>query len=166
MTRKHWAVIIVSAAGLGLVALLWWTATDSDRQLERHVQLALERYEHAFTKAGAQATLTPLPRDPYSPVLGVPAVRKATIHRDGWTVTAEFIGGSTTGPCGVDYTGRAVESEHAVLIVVEGHPHEYGRLCTAGGYSRQVTLRLNRPLGGRAVLEAVGGMPVPVTLER
>ncbi|GII81166.1 hypothetical protein Sru01_61480 [Sphaerisporangium rufum] len=72
----------------------------------------------------------------------------------------------TTGPCGVDYTGRAVESEHAALIVVAGRPHDDGNLCTAEGYPRQVTLRLDRALGGRAVLEAVEGMPVPVDLAK
>lgn len=87
-----------------------------------------------------------------------------TVHEDDRTLTAEFTGYRTTGPCGADYTARAVESAHAALIVVEEHPHERGASwdCPDVGYLRQVIVRLGRPLGDRAVLEAMRGLPVPV----
>jgi hypothetical protein len=80
------------------------------------------------------------------------------------TLTVDFIGGPVgEGPCGMAYGGRTVESEHAVLVVVEERANQAGAACTMEGYPRQATVRLARPLEGRAVLEAVQGMPVPVT---
>jgi hypothetical protein len=165
MTRKRWVVLIASVAVLGLV-VLWWIATENGRRLDRHVQRALERYEQAFARDGARATPIPLRRDGSGPALGVPSAEKVTVNQDGRTLTVEFIGGKTTGPCGSDYTARAVESEHAALIVVEKHPHEWGAACTMEGYRRQATVQLSRPLDGRTVLEAMRGMPVPVDLPR
>ncbi|MEU7884441.1 hypothetical protein AB0B54_02975 [Microbispora bryophytorum] len=162
MTRTRWVLSIAAVVVLAMMGLLWWIMTEDDRQLDRHIRQALEGYEQAFARGGAGATPTPLRRDGYGPVLGAPSVEKVTVLRDGQTLTAEFIGGKTTGPCGSDYTARAVGSAHAALIVVEEHPHERGALCTLEGYRRQVTVRLSRPLGMRAVLEAMGGMPVPV----
>lgn len=165
MMRKRWIVLIASATALGL--LLWWIATGNSRQLDEHVSQALERYEQAFAKDGARATPAPLRQDGYGPFLDVVFVEKVAVHPDGKTLTAKFIGGKPTGPCGVDYTARAVESEHAALIVVEKHPHdERARICPAMGYGRQASVRLSRLLGGRTVLEATRGMPVPVDLTR
>lgn len=167
MTRKHWVALIASTIVLCSAVLLWWIATNDERQLDRHVHQALERYEQVFADDSG-ATPTPLPRDRGSPLLGVPPVEKVTVHHDQRTLTAEYTGGETAGPCGADYTARVVESEHAVLIVVEKHPHTRwrGRVCTMEGYRRQVTVRLSHALNGRAVLEAVSGMPVPVELTR
>jgi hypothetical protein len=166
MTRKGRGLLIAAAAAvLGLAALSWWTVTADDRRLDAHVWQALERYEQAFAKDGVRAAPTPPPRDGYGPLLGVPSVEKVAVHEDGTTLTAEFIGGEVSGPCGADYTARAVESAHAALIVVEKHPHAReweSHVCPAVGYRRQVTVRLSRPLGGRTVLEAMRGMPVPL----
>ncbi|MGC5016238.1 hypothetical protein ACLQ2R_36205 [Streptosporangium sp. DT93] len=161
MTRRRLTVLVASATALGLVAL-WRIATGDDRRLDGQVRQALERYEQAFARDGARATPTPARRDGFAPVLGAPSVEKVTVLRDGGTLTAEFIGGRATGPCGSDYTARAVESEHAVLIVIEEHPHWRVRACTSEGHLRQATVRLSRPLDGRTVLEAMRGMPVTV----
>jgi hypothetical protein len=158
MTRTRWVLSIAAVVVLASMGLLWWITTEYDRQLDRHIQQALEGYEQAFARGGAGATPAPLWQDGY----GAPSIEKVTVHRDGQTLTAEFTGGKTTGPCGSDYTARAIESAHAALIVVEKHPHERGADCTLEGYRREVTVRLSRPLGERAVLEAMGGTPVPV----
>ncbi|MFD1932640.1 hypothetical protein ACFSKW_14255 [Nonomuraea mangrovi] len=161
MTRKRWAVVIALAAVLSLVALAWVT-TEHDRRLDRHVRQTLERYEQAFARDGARAA--PAPAAPVLQVPFVPFVEKVIVHHDGRTLTAEFTGARATGPCGADYPARAVESEHAAVIVVEERPHEGGRVCSAMGYLRQVTVRLSSPLGSRTVLEVKSGMPVPVDL--
>ncbi|MFF3665860.1 hypothetical protein [Microtetraspora malaysiensis] len=150
------------------VGLLWWITTEDDRQLDRHIRQALEGYEQAFAEEGAGATPTPPRRDGYGPVLGTPSVTKVTVHQDGQTLTAEFIGAQTTGPCGADYTARAVESAHAALIVVEEDTRKRGSSwdCPDVGYRRQVIVRLGRPLGERVVLEAMRGMPAPVDFMR
>ncbi len=170
MTRTRWVLLVAAVVALVLAGLLWWITTEGTRQLDGHIRQALESYERAFARDGAGATPTPLPlrRDGYGPLLGAPSVKKVTVHRDGQTLTAEFTGGKTTGPCGADYTARAVESAHAALIVVEEHPHERGSSwdCLDVGFRRQVIVRLSRPLGERVVLEAMKGMPAPVDLMR
>lgn len=164
MRRTRWILLVATVVVLVAVGVLWWIMTEGDRQLDRHIGQALDSYERSFVRDGAGATPTPLQRDGYGPVLGAPSVEKVTVNRDGRTLTADFIGGKATGPCGVDYTARAVESAHAAVIVVEAHPHEGQGVCTDEGYSRRVTVRLGRPLGERVVLEAMRGMPVPVDL--
>lgn len=166
VARRRRILLVAAAVALGLAALLWWISTQDDRRLDRHVRQALDRYEQAYARDGAAASPELLRRDGLGPVLGAPGVEKVAVGRDGRTLTAEFIGGRTTGPCGSGYSARAVESAHAVLVVIEEHPNAWGAVCTAEGYRRQVTVRLARPLAGRAVLEAVGGTPVPVESPR
>lgn len=164
MTRKCWVAFAASVT-LVLAALLWWMVTENDRRLDAQIRQALERYEQAFARDGVGATPTPPRREGYGRSLGVLSIEKVTVHKDGQTLTVEFVGALSAGACGADYTARAVESEHAVLIVVEEHPHVHvgARACTAVGILNQVTVRLSRPLGERAVLEAERGMPVPST---
>lgn len=161
MMSKRWVVLIASVIVLGLAALLWRFTTDDQRQLDQHVRQALDRYEQAFTSDGLSATPTPPPNSGYASTLDLVFVEGVTVHPDGRTLTAEFVGAQITGPCGADYTARAIESEHAALLVIERHPHERGRICPMVGYGRQATVRLSRPLNGRVVLEATRGMPVP-----
>ena len=162
MTRKRWVLLIAAVVVLVPVGLLGWFTTEDDRQLDGHIRQALEGYEEAFARDGAEAAPTPLRRDAYGPVLGAPAVEKVIVQRDGTTLTAEFIGRKSTVQCGADYTARAVESEHAALILVEEHRDQMEGDCTDVGYRRHVTVRLSHPLDGRAVLEAMRGTPVPV----
>ena len=68
-------------------------------------------------------------------------------------------------PCGADYSAEAVESAHAVVVILIAHRNvsdAYG--CTAVGAQRTTTVELAEPLGERAVLEVVQGLPVPVTI--
>lgn len=66
--------------------------------------------------------------------------------------------------CGADYTGEAVESANAVVVIIIEHPHADTMGCTALGALRTAPVELARPLGDRAVLEVRQGLPVPVTL--
>jgi hypothetical protein len=161
MTGKRWAVLVTSVVVLSLVILAWIT-TEDGRRFDSHVRQALQRYELAFAREGARATPTPSPRNMSDPLFGVPPVDRVTVDRDGRTLTVEFVGGVFKGPCGMDYTARAVESNHAALVVVEPHRLGSQEMCSAVGVGRTATVQLNRPLGGRAVLEAMSGMPVPV----
>ncbi len=85
---------------------------------------------------------------------------------DGLTVTAELTGSPRprSQVCGADYTGRAVESEHAVVVLLTEHPHVGGHDvgCDTAGARRTVTVRLDQPMGDRALLGGPYGAPVPV----
>jgi hypothetical protein len=112
----------------------------------------------------AAVTVTPPPWDPNNPPGGL-AVESATVAADGRTVTASFTGSSAgTGPCTADYTARAVESDHAAVIIIDEHQHGDGQqVCTMQGYSRTATAMLATPLGERTLLEVRQGTPIPTT---
>ena len=80
------------------------------------------------------------------------------------TLEVGFTGalGSAGVPCGADYTVTAVESRHAVAVLVLAHPHSGWGACTAVGYARTATVQLTSPLAGRAVLDVVHGQAVPL----
>jgi len=85
----------------------------------------------------------------------------------GRTLTVTFVGAPSPGdqPCGEDYTGDAVESDLAVVVIVTRHPHAtLGEACSLVGAARTATVMLTAPLGQRAVLEVQQGLPVPVVL--
>ncbi len=82
------------------------------------------------------------------------------------TLTLSFVGAPGTGrvECGADYTATAIESRHAVAVLVREVPHQepVGDGCAAVGHLRTATVRLTAPLAGRAVLDAVHGQAVPL----
>jgi hypothetical protein len=85
----------------------------------------------------------------------------------GRTLTVSFVGAPLPAdqPCGEDYTGDAVESDLAVVVIVTRHPHTaLGEACSLVGASRAATVTLAAALGDRAVLEVQQGLPVPVLL--
>jgi hypothetical protein len=110
-------------------------------------------------------TVTPPSWNPYHAPGGIP-VESATTTVGSKQLTVAFIGapGPATQPCGADYTGEAVESDNAVVVIVIVHPHAAGESCTDLGARRSTTVHLARPLGERAVLEVQQGLPVPVTI--
>lgn len=65
--------------------------------------------------------------------------------------------------CTADYTGEAVESETAIVVIVRGYsdlpsPRPTGPIfCPAIGYARTVTVSLSEPLGDRTVLDHWSG---------
>ena len=112
-------------------------------------------------------TVNPPPWDATNAPVGL-WISAAEVSADGRRLTATFVGspGPATGPCGVDYTGRAVESANAVVVIIDEHPYAGGgeQACNAIGYTRTATVDLAAPLGERAVLEVMQGQPVPVTM--
>lgn len=80
-----------------------------------------------------------------------------------------FIGAPSTADeelCGADYHLETYESDLAVVAIVLPSRHvaplPRGFICTNGESPRTVTAQLAAPLGERAVLEVVLGMPVPL----
>lgn len=113
----------------------------------------------------AVVTLPELPWDRYDIPRG-PTVEAATTSSSGAQVIVEFTGavGPKSEPCGADYTAEAVESAHAVVVVVTEHPYPADVACRAIGERRSAVAQLAQPLGERAVLEMRQGLPVRVTI--
>jgi hypothetical protein len=109
--------------------------------------------------------LTPPPWDSTNPPAGL-QIDSAVVSADGLTLTANFIGAGTTaqrGACGAAYSGEAVESAHAVVVIIHERFGDRAGNCTMEGYARSAVAELAMPLGDRAVLEDRQGLPVPVT---
>ncbi|MFC7533173.1 hypothetical protein, partial [Actinoplanes sp. GCM10030250] len=113
----------------------------------------------------ASVKITPPSWDPYNAPGGL-AIDSAATSTGSRGMTVSFTGSPGPGsePCGADYTAEGVESAHAVVVIVETHPHAPGETCTDIGAHRTATVELKEPLGERAVLEVQQGLPVPVTI--
>lgn len=91
----------------------------------------------------------------------------ATVAEDDRTITLDFDGGPTDGPCQSQYTARAVESSHIAVIIIEEHrpprtdgsPHP----CVLSGQPRSVTMTLAQPLNQRILLNVREGAPIRTT---
>jgi hypothetical protein len=103
--------------------------------------------------------------NPSDPAVGI-AIESASGTVDGRQLTVAFIGAPKAGdqPCGEDYTGEAVESDLAVVVIMTRHPHLTLGGCTAVGAPRTATVSLAAPLGERTVLEVQHGRPVAVSM--
>lgn len=118
---------------------------------------------------GSSATVTVIPPswDPYHAPVGL-SVESATLSAAAPQRLTVYLTGSPgpgDQPCGADYTAEAVESAHAVVVIIIEHPHNGGGdNCSTVGARRTATVDLAAPLGERAVLEVKQGMPVKVTL--
>ena len=101
--------------------------------------------------------------DPADPPVGI-RIDSATGPVGGRQLTVAFTGAPDPGdrPCGADYTAQAVESSSAVVVIVIEHPHGPGETCPMVGATRTTSVELAAPLGARAVLDVVEGLPVPV----
>jgi hypothetical protein len=121
--------------------------------------------------ATAIVTVTPPPWDAVNPPSGL-GINHATTAAGTTRLVVSFTGAPGTGDkaCGADYTAEAVESDHAVVVIVVAHnsapPLKANEACNAMGAPRTATVDLARPLGERAVLEVMQGMPVGVTTTR
>ena len=95
-----------------------------------------------------------------------PPVDSASGSVSGLELTVGFVGAPSPGaePCGEDYTGEAVESDFAVVVIVTRHPHAPPQICAAVGARRTTTATLAAPIGDRVVLDLRAGTPVPVVL--
>jgi len=89
----------------------------------------------------------------------------------GQEVTVLFWGApEEPGPCGVDYPAEASETSDRVYIRVRAVPHHQGPAavaCPAIAQRRTATVRLEAPLGARAVVDGTTGdmliQPSPTT---
>lgn len=92
------------------------------------------------------------------------SIESATVSEDGRRLTVEFVGapGSKGERCGADYTGEAVESDLAVVVIVTAQVNPFVGACRLIGAMRTATVDLARGLDGRVVLELREGRPVPV----
>lgn len=113
---------------------------------------------------GAGVTVSPPPWDPYNAPAGL-SIDGASVSADGLRLTVTFTGAPkpASEPCGADYTARVVESAHAVVVIVDMHPHAPNETCTMIGAPRTAQATLDKPLAQRVVLEVRQGLPVPVS---
>lgn len=115
----------------------------------------------------AVAAAAAVPTLPQASALPVPFVAAESAQATGpQTLVLHLVGAGGTGrvACGADYTATAVESRHAVAVLIRAFPHQerVAMVCTAIGYSRAVTVHLIAPLAGRAVLDVVRGQALPL----
>ena len=110
-------------------------------------------------------TVVPPPWNPNDPPVGL-AIDSASGTLGGRDLTVSFVGAPSPGdkPCGEDYTAEAVESDLAAVVIVTRHRNPAAGACSDVGALRTAAVRLADPLGDRAVLEVVQGLPVPVAL--
>ncbi len=122
------------------------------------------RVTQVAVAGSAAVTVTPLSWDPYNPPAGL-SIESATTTAGSRQLTVAFTGAPRprSEPCGVDYSTEAVESAHAVVVIVIAHPHAANETCALIGARRTADANLAKPLGERVVLEVKQGLPVPVT---
>jgi uncharacterized protein YceK len=111
-------------------------------------------------------TVVPPTPNPADLPIGL-AIGSASGAMSGQELTVTFGGVPDPGdkPCGADYTAEAVESPLAVVVIVAEHLHAtLFSGCSSVGAVRTAVATLAAPLGDRAVLDVVDGLPVPVTL--
>ncbi|HXG26630.1 MAG TPA: hypothetical protein VNL94_07255 [Candidatus Binatia bacterium] len=109
-------------------------------------------------------TVDPPPWNAADPPVGI-SIAAAFGTPKSRTITAQFLGARDGGdkPCGASYTAEAVESDLAIVVIVTAIPGPTGDGgCPPDGRTREVEVRLEAPLGQRAVLEVRQGLPVPV----
>ncbi|BCL12889.1 hypothetical protein [Micromonospora sagamiensis] len=113
----------------------------------------------------AMVTVEPPSWDSYDSPAGLP-IESASTTTASRRLTVAFTGAPDAGnrPCGADYSAEAVESAHAVVVIVVGHPHAPDETCPGMGAPRTTTVDLEQPLGERAVLDVQQGLPVPLTV--
>jgi hypothetical protein len=150
-------------------ARLVTVTTDTDRgqatapAWEYELAGTAARIAQVAVAPSAGINVTPPPWDPFNPPAGL-RLDSATVAADGRTVTAHFTGAREgTGPCTSDYTARAVESEHAAVVIIEERRHGGAEACAALGYPRTATVTLAAPLGQRTLLQVTDGTPITST---
>jgi hypothetical protein len=123
------------------------------------------RLKQAAVAPSATVMVTPLTLDPAHPSSAI-SVKSAATASTGTELTVAFdgAGGRESEKCGADYTGQAVEGDTAVVVIVIARPYDATQSCAMNAVPRTATVNLAQPLGDRAVLEVVQGLPVPVAM--
>ena len=93
------------------------------------------------------------------------SIESATGSADSKKLTVSFVGAPEGAgkTCGKDYSAEAVESQLAVVVIVEELRLEPDAPCGLVGAIRTAAVKLQDILGDRAVLEIKQGLPVSVT---
>jgi hypothetical protein len=148
--RRLWVIAVLGLAGL-------LAACVGDGRLAQQRQQAAD----ALDRWAAQ--IAPPAWDSNDPPVGI-VVESVEVSADERQLHATFTGSPkpASQPCGVDYAGEAVESDLAVVVIIVEHRRPAPEACTSIGAVRSTMVRLAAPLGERAVLDAVQGLPVEV----
>jgi hypothetical protein len=102
-------------------------------------------------------TVEPPPFNADRPPEGV-SIEEAYGKADSRKLTVTYVGG-----CGADYGVEAVESDLAIVVIVDEVPNTRNSGgCDLVGHTKTTVLTLADALGKRAVLEVRQGLPVPV----
>jgi hypothetical protein len=104
-------------------------------------------------------TVDPPPWDVEDPPVGL-SIDVAFGAADSRTLEVQYIGADDS--CGMVTTVEAVESDLAVVVLVEERPGPDAKACRLKGVIRTAEVRLDAVLGNRVVLEGRQGLPVPV----
>lgn len=99
--------------------------------------------------AAGDGAPTPGPKDGRT----VPGFSYAEADRK---LTVNFWG----SPCS-SYAASARESAESVMVKITDTPHQPGQACIMLAQEMSVTVALEKPLGGRAVVDTVTGKPLP-----
>jgi hypothetical protein len=91
---------------------------------------------------------------------------QAVVSADGKTLRIFFTGGPAGNtPCDDRYTATVRQSAHAVAFTIRVFPvvdQSKNVACLDVGYTRNVIVRLPRPLGPRVLLDSTDGGAIPV----
>lgn len=104
-------------------------------------------------------TVDPPPWDVEDPPVGL-SIDAAFGAADSRTLEVQYTGADDS--CGMVATVEAVESDLAVVVLVEERPGPDAKPCRLKGVIRTAEVRLDAVLGDRVVLEGRQGLPVPV----
>ena len=123
--------------------------------------LAQQRQQAAQALERWEAGIEPPPWDPENPPVGI-VVDSVEVSPDGASLVATFFGSPdpASQPCGVDYSGEAVESDLAVVVIIVEHRGPTADACAGVDVIRTTMITLAAPLGDRAVLDVQQGRPV------
>ena len=104
-------------------------------------------------------SVDPPPWDAEDPPVGL-SIDLAIGEASSRELEVEFVGADES--CGIQYETEAVESELAVVILVDRRPGPDANGCRAIGRLTTAKVTLDARLGDRIVLEGRQGLPVPV----
>ncbi|NGO71549.1 hypothetical protein G5C65_25005 [Streptomyces sp. SB3404] len=149
--RPH---LTVTGAKLGEMTL----ATSRGPAVVPAWQFALDGYDSPLKRAAVKPSKLPQPpigraRD----VPGFPLHHLTRIAADGRSVTVVALHGACDDGPVVD----VLETRGSVVLSASVKHRKHEGYCTKQGKLQQVTVRLDRPLGDRVLLDVINGRPVP-----
>jgi hypothetical protein len=118
----------------------------------------LDGYDSPLKRAAAiPSKLSPPPIKRAYDVPGLPLNRLVQISAGGRSVTVAAL----HGECDNGPAVNVLETSGSVVLSNSVKERKDGDVCTKQGKLQQVTVRLDRPVGDRVLLDALTGKPVP-----